>query len=156
MPESKEDESLGTEDFIIPEDPLEQECFRRRLVATARSMKRKQQQQLQANTDALNEKWIEVLSAEQDMENRRHSTPKSYPRRCLLLEFDEELADDQDQPPRGRDRPRREDFNDRPPPRRYGKDPVDYLDPHDARHRIEENRAPPVHLWIKGMRSRWV
>ena len=105
MPESEEDESLGTEDYIVPEDPFGQERFRRHLIATARSLKRKQQQ-LQANTDALNEKWIEVLSAEQDMENRRHSAPKSYPRRRLLPEFDEELADDLNRPPRGRDRPR--------------------------------------------------
>ena len=39
---SKEDESLGDEDFIVPEDPLEQERFKRRLIATARSLKRKQ------------------------------------------------------------------------------------------------------------------
>jgi hypothetical protein len=105
MPESEEDESLGTEDYIVPEDPLEQERFWRRLVTTAQSIKRKQQQ-LQANTDALNEKWVEVLSTEQDMEDRCHSVPKSYPRRRLLPEFDEELADDHDRPPRGRDRPR--------------------------------------------------
>jgi hypothetical protein len=44
MPESEEDKSLGTEDYIIPEDSFEQKRFWRRLVATARSMKRKQQQ----------------------------------------------------------------------------------------------------------------
>ena len=112
----------------------------------ARSLKRKQQQ-LQENTDALNDKWVEVLSTKQDMENRCHSAPKSYPRRCLLPEFDEELADDLDRPPRGRDRPRQENLNDVSPPRRYGKDPVDYLDPHDARRRIEENRAPPQSIY---------
>ena len=34
LPKSKEDESLGDEDYIVPEDPYEQERFRRRLVAT--------------------------------------------------------------------------------------------------------------------------
>ena len=38
QPESAEDVSLGIEDYIVPEFPFEQECFRRRLVATARSM----------------------------------------------------------------------------------------------------------------------
>ena len=55
MLESDEDKSLGTKDYIIPEDPFEQERFRQRLIAMARSMKHKQRQ-LQANTDALNEK----------------------------------------------------------------------------------------------------
>ena len=151
MPESEEDDSLGTEDFIVPEDPFKQEHFRRCLVAMARSLKRKQQL-LQENTDALNEKWVEVLSAEQDMENRRHSAPKSYPRRRLLPEFDEELADDLDRPPRGRDSPRQEDTGEWPPPRRHGKDPMDYLDPCNARHRIEENRAPPQSIY--GSRGR--
>src|SRR6266566_6422119 len=86
------------------------------------------------------------------MENRRHSAPKSYPHRRLLPEFDEELADDLDRPPRGRDRPRREDRGERPPPRRHGKDPVDHLDPRDARSRIEENRAPPRSIY--GSRGR--
>ena len=86
------------------------------------------------------------------MENWHHSVLKSYPRRRLLPEFDEELADDHDQPPRGRDRPMREDLGDRPPPRQYGKDPVDYLDPHDARCRIEVNRAPPWSIY--GSRGR--
>ena len=42
MLESEEDKSLGIEDFIVPEDPVEQEHFQWHLVATARSMKRKQ------------------------------------------------------------------------------------------------------------------
>ena len=32
--------SLGNEDFIVPEEPLEQERFKRQLIATARSLKR--------------------------------------------------------------------------------------------------------------------
>ncbi|KAE8790681.1 hypothetical protein D1007_34878 [Hordeum vulgare] len=68
--------SLGTEDLIVPEDPFKQECFWRRLIATAGSMKHKQQQQ-QANTNELNEKCLGALSAEQDLKDRRHSVPKS-------------------------------------------------------------------------------
>jgi hypothetical protein len=43
MPESEEDESLSTEDYIVPEDPILQERFTQHLVATARSIKQKQQ-----------------------------------------------------------------------------------------------------------------
>ena len=32
--------SLGDEDFIVPEEPLEQERFKRRLIVTSRSLKR--------------------------------------------------------------------------------------------------------------------
>ena len=42
LPLSEEEESLGNEDFIVPEEPLEQERFKRRLIATARSLKKKQ------------------------------------------------------------------------------------------------------------------
>ena len=63
MLESEEYESLGTKDYVVPDDPFEQEHFRRRLVATARSMKHKRHLP-QANTNPLNEKWVEVLSAE--------------------------------------------------------------------------------------------
>ena len=45
--------SLSDEDFIVPEEPLEQERFKRQLIATARSEKKKQQQ-LQAKHDTLN------------------------------------------------------------------------------------------------------
>jgi hypothetical protein len=44
LPISVEDASLGNEDFIMPEEPLEQERFKRQLIATARSLKKKQQQ----------------------------------------------------------------------------------------------------------------
>ena len=39
-PPSKEETSLGNEDFIVPEDPLEQERFKLQLIATARSVKK--------------------------------------------------------------------------------------------------------------------
>ena len=44
LPASEEDVSLGNEYFIVPEEPLEQERFKRQLIATARSLKKKQQQ----------------------------------------------------------------------------------------------------------------
>ena len=40
-PVSEDDESLGNEDFIVPETPLEQERFKRQLKATATSLKKK-------------------------------------------------------------------------------------------------------------------
>ena len=42
-PPSEDEESLGSEDFIVPEAPLEQERFKRQLIATARSPKKKKQ-----------------------------------------------------------------------------------------------------------------
>ena len=48
----------------MPEEPLEQERFKRRLIATARSL-RKKQLQLQASQDLLNDRWTEVLAAEE-------------------------------------------------------------------------------------------
>ena len=41
MPVSEWDISLGEEDFIVPEEPLEQERFKRQLIAIARSLKKK-------------------------------------------------------------------------------------------------------------------
>ena len=78
--------SLGTDDFIVPEEPLEQERFKRHLIATARSLKKKQQQ-LQADQDLLNDKWTDVLAAEEYCLKR---PTKSYPKRKLLPQFDEE------------------------------------------------------------------
>ena len=48
----------------MPEEPLEQERFKRRLIATARSLKKKQLQ-LQADQDLLNDRWTEVLAAKE-------------------------------------------------------------------------------------------
>ena len=64
LPLSEEEESLGNEEFIVPEEPLEQERFKRRLIATARSLRRKQLQ-LQVSQDLLNDRWTEVLAAEE-------------------------------------------------------------------------------------------
>ena len=63
MPPSEDEISLGDDEFGVPEDPVEQECFKRSLIATARSLKKKQQ--LQANQDLLTDRWTEVLAAEE-------------------------------------------------------------------------------------------
>ena len=48
MPPSEDEVSLGDDEFGVPEDPIEQERLKRRLIATSRSPKKKQQQ-LQAD-----------------------------------------------------------------------------------------------------------
>ena len=50
--------------LFLPEEPLEQERFKRRLIAIARSLKNKHQQ-LQADQDLLNDRWTNVLAAEE-------------------------------------------------------------------------------------------
>ena len=80
MPESEEEVSLGDEDFIVPKEPLDQERFKRQLIATARSLKKKQQQ-LKAEQDTLNERWTKVLATEEYGQER---PVKSYPKRKLL------------------------------------------------------------------------
>ena len=42
MPLSEDKVSLGDKEFIVPEDPVEQERFKRRLIAIAKSLKKKQ------------------------------------------------------------------------------------------------------------------
>ena len=64
MPPSEDKVSLGDDGFSVPEDPIEQERFKRRLIATARNLKKKQQQ-LQADQDLLADRWTEVLAAEE-------------------------------------------------------------------------------------------
>ena len=41
MPLSEDEVSLGDEELIMPEDPVEQERFKRRLTATSNSLKKK-------------------------------------------------------------------------------------------------------------------
>ena len=72
--------SLDDDEFIVPEDPVEQERFKRRLIATTNSLKKKQQQ-LQADQDLLVDRWTEVLAAE---EYKLERPSKSYPKRRLL------------------------------------------------------------------------
>ena len=63
MPLSEDEISLGDDEFGVPKDPAEQERFKRRLIATVRSLKK--QQQLQADQDVLTDRWTEVLAAEE-------------------------------------------------------------------------------------------
>src|SRR4051812_8609912 len=61
---SEDEASLDDDEFSVPEDPVEQECFQCRLMATASSLKKKQQQ-LRADQDLLANRWTEVLAAEE-------------------------------------------------------------------------------------------
>ena len=107
MPLSEDEVSLGDEEFTVPEDPVEQERFKHRLIAIANSLKKKQQQ-LQADQDLIADRWTEVLAAE---EHEPERPTKSYPKRRLLPQLEEEALkptlpayDAADWPPRGRDR----------------------------------------------------
>ena len=71
------------------EEPLEQECFKRLLITTARSLKKKQQQ-LQVDQDLLNERWTNVLAAEEYSLER---PTKSYPKCKLVPQFDDEAPE---------------------------------------------------------------
>ena len=86
MPLSEDEASLGDDEFIVPEDPAEQERFKRRLMATASSLKKKQQQ-LQADQDLLADRWTEVLAAK---EHELERPSKSHPKRRLLPHLEEE------------------------------------------------------------------
>ena len=80
MPLSDDEVSLGDVEFIVREDPVEQERFKLRLIATAKSLKKKQHQ-LQADQDLLEDRWTEVLAAE---EYELERPTKGYPKRRLL------------------------------------------------------------------------
>ena len=106
MPLSEDEVSLGDEEFIVPEDLVEQERFKRRLIATANSLKKKQQQ-LRADQDLLADRWTEVLAAE---EYELERPTKTYPKRRLLPQLEEEALkhtpptyDAADRPHHGRD-----------------------------------------------------
>ena len=60
QPVSGEENSPDDDALIIPEKQLEQENLHRRLIATARSLK-KQKQRLKAAQDTLNHRWNKVL-----------------------------------------------------------------------------------------------
>ena len=81
--------SLGDKDFIVPEEPLEQQRFKQWLIAIARSLKKKQQQ-LQADQDLLNDRWTNVMAAE---EYDLVRPTKSYPKHKLLPLFNEEASE---------------------------------------------------------------
>ena len=128
--------SLGNEDFIVPEEPLEQERFKRRLIATARSLKKKQQQ-LQADQDLLNNRWTEILAVE---EYGLSSPAKNYPKRKLLPQFDEEAPEyippsynAADQPPCGRDKMKTHAEHHPTPPHRTGRGKLSHGHTYDLR-----------------------
>ena len=100
MPPSEDEASLGDDGFVVPKDLVEQERFKRRFIATANSLKKKQQQ-LQADQDLLADRWTEVLVAE---EYKLEHPSKSYPKCRLLPRLEEEAYDAADRPPRGRDK----------------------------------------------------
>ena len=74
-------------DDLMPDKLLEQKNLHKRLVATARSVK-KQKWKLKTAEDALIIRWGKVLNTAHKYGNSRHT--KSYPKRKLLPEFDEE------------------------------------------------------------------
>ena len=109
----------------MPEEPLEQEHFKRQLIATAGSLKKKQQE-LQADQDLVKDRWTDVLAAEEYVLRR---LAKSYPKRKLLPKFDNEAPEPApascnavDRPPRGRDKTATRAEKQIVPPRRKGRD----------------------------------
>src|SRR4051812_48519258 len=89
MPPSEDEASLDDDEFVVPSDPAEQERFKHRLLATASSLKKKQQQ-LRADQDLLADRWTEVLAAK-EYELGRPS--KNYPKRRPLPLSEEEAQD---------------------------------------------------------------
>ena len=107
MPPSGDEASLDDDEFVVPEDPVEQERFKRWLITTASSLKKKHLK-LRADQDLLADKWTEVLAAK-EYELERPS--KSYPMRRLLPRLEEDATkptspayDTANRPPRGHDR----------------------------------------------------
>ena len=87
QPDSVKDNS--PDDFTSDRHP-EQQNAHQRLVATTRSLK-KQKQRLKAAQATLRIRWSKVLNTAAKYGGSRHT--KSYPKRKLLPEFDEEALD---------------------------------------------------------------
>ena len=98
----RQEHSPDDDAFIIPETRLEQDNLHRRLMATARSLK-KQKQRLKAAQEALNRRWNKVLDTEEKYGDDRHT--KSYPKRKLLPEFNDEAVPPNDNTARRPDKP---------------------------------------------------
>ena len=64
-PISGEENSLDNDALIIPEKHLEQEYLHKRLIATARSLK-KQKQRLNTAQDTLNRRWNKALNTDKN------------------------------------------------------------------------------------------
>ena len=87
---SGEENSPDDDVHIIPKRNFEQENLHRRLIATARSLK-KQKQRLKAAQNTLISRWNKVLDTAEKYGGSRHT--KSYPKRKLLPEFDDEALE---------------------------------------------------------------
>ena len=87
---------------------------------------KKKQQQLQADQDLLTDRWTEVLAAE---EYRLDRPTKGYPKHKLLPQLEEEAVeptlpeqDEDDRPPRGRDKTAYQPEYQPAPPRHKNRD----------------------------------
>src|SRR3954466_3001848 len=80
----------GIPDDLTPDKPTEQKNLHKRLVATAHSLK-KQKRKLKTGEDALRIRWSKVINTADKYGGSRHT--KSYPKRKLLPEFDEEAVE---------------------------------------------------------------
>ena len=76
MPPFEDEASLDNDEFVVPEAPVEQERFKCRLMATASSLKKKQQQ-LRADQDLLADRWTEVLAPKSMNSNAPPRTTQS-------------------------------------------------------------------------------
>ena len=77
-------------DDLTPDKPSEHKNLHKRLVATARSLK-KQKRMLKTAEDALRMRWSKVVNTADKYGNSHQA--KSYPKRKLLPEFDEEAVE---------------------------------------------------------------
>ena len=77
-------------DDLTPDKLMEQKNLHKRLVATAHSLK-KQKRKLKTVEDALRIRWSKVRNTADKYAGSRHT--KSYPKRKLLPEFDEEALE---------------------------------------------------------------
>ena len=84
-----QEDSPNGDAFIVLEERVERENLHRKLMATTRSLK-KQKQRLKAAQETLNRRWNKVLDTEERYGDDRHT--KSYPKRKLLPEFDDEAV----------------------------------------------------------------
>ena len=116
---------------------MERDNLHRKLMSTARSLK-KQKQQLKSAQETLNRRWNKVLDTEERYSDGRHT--KSYPKRKLLPEFDDKAV------------PPKSDTTRRPDAQLHNRNKAATEAVHDLReHRIRKLAQPgvrQVHLRI--------
>ena len=109
-PPSEDEVSLGNDEFGVPEDPVEQVRFKRRLMATARSLQRKQEQ-LKADQDLLVDRWTKILATEKyglDRTNKGHTRHNRLPQpKQAIQRHTTTVQDSKKDPRRGILKPRR-------------------------------------------------